>query len=310
MKCPNCGSMNGESEKFCEICGASLETETKAALSESEAKPAMPAKPAVSAPQAPVAYPKPAAPAIKPVIRPVEKPQPPPANQGSKPRKKPGKLVMAGSAAAILIASFAILNLAGGGGGSATKSPAVKIDLKAGEYKGETVGNKPDGEGVYIFGKESPFDYYSGEFVKGEMDGNGLLQYKPGEIENWIDGEFSHGLPNGEANASYNINFMGQQGGPYICDCAFKDGLLDGLFIERSEDGEYAAIGRFENNSPVGIWFIFLSYETEITDSFGTTWPFAPEEPIQYDADLGGYDFREYKAFDDYYDELPGLVAG
>jgi hypothetical protein len=153
MKCPNCGSLNSESEKFCEICGASLET---------------------------------AAPAPEPVRKPMAIPPPKAKKAEETPRAKPHVslppkklskrvIAIAGSAAAALIALFAILNLASGlgAGGSAAKSAGMAIDLKKGEYKGEKSSNKPNGTGVYTFEEESPYDFYSGEFKNGEMDGLG-----------------------------------------------------------------------------------------------------------------------------------------
>ncbi|MDR1558492.1 MAG: zinc-ribbon domain-containing protein [Clostridiales bacterium] len=284
MKCTNCGSLNADNQRFCEICGASLEN-----------KP-MPEAPIVSTPASLV----------------------PPAEKGTDSKKKnfipfiAGGGVLGAAVAVFFIARTLLPSVenTGGKNGAIKEIGTQTIVFQDGEYEGGTADGLPEGYGVYTYTDHPAYDFYTGEFRNGTMDGQGYLQMKEGSSVNWINGSFANGLPHGSAIASYNIDYLGDGGrGTFTCECEFSEGMLDGLYIERSDDGEYSAVGYFQVNEPIGLWFEFYASEREIDDRNGITRYFEAGTPVPFDADLGGYDFSVDYNFYDYYDEYPGFMG-
>jgi hypothetical protein len=282
MKCSNCGSLNGDDVRFCEICGAALE---KQLIPETQKSKTL-------------------APSVPPV-----KQQKATKKKSFIPFIAGGGLLGAAVAVFFIVrAIFPSIGITDGKTDAAKVIGTQTIAYEDGVYEGDVKDGLPEGSGIYYYDEHPLYDFYTGEFHNGMMEGQGHLQMKEGNAVNWIEGSFAGGLPDGSAFASYNEDYLGSGGGgPFICECEFREGLLDGLYIERSEDGLRSAIGYFQGNEPIGIWFEFYDYETEVTDRNGITLYFEAGEPMPYDADYGGYDFSGYD-FYDYYDEYPGFM--
>lgn len=97
-----------------------------------------------------------------------------------------------------------------------------------GIYKGETFAGKPDGEGIFESGEESPYVFtYEGEFEEGVFWGNGKITYDNGEI---LSGKFKDGVPNGKMTLLH-------KDGTYSA-ARYTYGMPYGSEIRYSEDGE------------------------------------------------------------------------